>query len=263
MRKLLLSLAALAVATPASAGTLVFNNGGNVSGNARTYSDGTVSASVTGLSFDKNGSFKAISLPGAWDQGLGVQSPGSYSAYADQQHTVDNSGYVDFLLLSFNTSVALDGATFNNAGWYNIYDTDASISFANYDFAAHGTTYNKVLNSTSSATTYLNGVIGALNANMFESTTTANYSSTRSFNPTLNTGTTWLIGASFANLDRKTDSFKLQNVKYQLPAVPDNGGVVPEPATWAMLILGMGFIGGAMRRRGAAMRKIRGSIAFA
>jgi hypothetical protein len=32
------------------------------------------------------------------------------------------------------------------------------------------------------------------------------------------------------------------------------GGAVPEPATWALMILGFGAIGGAMRRRRAAIR---------
>ena len=31
-------------------------------------------------------------------------------------------------------------------------------------------------------------------------------------------------------------------------------GGVPEPATWAMLILGMGIVGAAMRKRQAAVR---------
>lgn len=32
------------------------------------------------------------------------------------------------------------------------------------------------------------------------------------------------------------------------------GGVVPEPATWAVLVLGFGVMGGAMRRRRASLR---------
>jgi hypothetical protein len=30
------------------------------------------------------------------------------------------------------------------------------------------------------------------------------------------------------------------------------GGIIPEPATWAMMIAGFGMVGGMMRRRGAA-----------
>lgn len=36
--------------------------------------------------------------------------------------------------------------------------------------------------------------------------------------------------------------------------VVDPPSAVPEPATWAMLITGFGFVGGAMRRRGMQMR---------
>ncbi|WEK42497.1 MAG: PEPxxWA-CTERM sorting domain-containing protein [Candidatus Sphingomonas colombiensis] len=36
-----------------------------------------------------------------------------------------------------------------------------------------------------------------------------------------------------------------------------NGGGVPEPATWAMMILGFGAVGGIMRRRGATQAKLR------
>ena len=40
----------------------------------------------------------------------------------------------------------------------------------------------------------------------------------------------------------------------------DIAGGVPEPATWAMMILGFGLIGGALRQRQAAT-KVR--VAFA
>lgn len=36
------------------------------------------------------------------------------------------------------------------------------------------------------------------------------------------------------------------------PGLPGGGGVIPEPATWAMLIAGFGLIGTALRRRRAA-----------
>jgi hypothetical protein len=33
------------------------------------------------------------------------------------------------------------------------------------------------------------------------------------------------------------------------PAIPGGGGAVPEPATWAMMVVGFGLLGGSLRRR--------------
>ena len=38
---------------------------------------------------------------------------------------------------------------------------------------------------------------------------------------------------------------------------------VPEPATWAMMILGFGLVGGAMRRRASISRAARTSLVYA
>lgn len=40
-------------------------------------------------------------------------------------------------------------------------------------------------------------------------------------------------------------------------------GVVPEPATWALFILGFGVIGGALRRRSTAVRVSKAKLHFA
>ena len=40
-------------------------------------------------------------------------------------------------------------------------------------------------------------------------------------------------------------------------------GLVPEPATWALFILGSGAIGGALRRRNASIRQVRAKLNFA
>ena len=41
------------------------------------------------------------------------------------------------------------------------------------------------------------------------------------------------------------------------------GAVVPEPATWALFILGFGAIGGALRRHGGAVRVSKAKLRFA
>jgi hypothetical protein len=40
-------------------------------------------------------------------------------------------------------------------------------------------------------------------------------------------------------------------------------GMVPEPATWGLFILGFGAIGGTLRRRNASIRKVRAKLNFA
>lgn len=54
---------------------------------------------------------------------------------------------------------------------------------------------------------------------------------------------------SFASQDAGAFGAALDNVSVE--------AVVPEPATWAMMILGFGLVGGAMRRRSAARPALR------
>lgn len=69
-------------------------------------------------------------------------------------------------------------------------------------------------------------------------------------NPNAFVGFTSGTGAAFANHD-------IVNWEFRDTFQPI-GGAVPEPATWAMLILGFGLVGGALRRRTAT-----GALAFA
>ena len=68
---------------------------------------------------------------------------------------------------------------------------------------------------------------------------------TRGINPGGENGNIWLIGADFINADGKIDGFKLTNL-----------AVIPEPATWAMMIGGFGAIGTMARRRKVSTRAI-------
>lgn len=239
------AIAFLAAATPTLAArtvSLVGPSTGNL-----VYSTGS---SATAVKFSAVGLTYTTSLtPGVssavkYSDGLGVNPSG------DDRHTIDNSRAYDFILLRFNTAVALTGATFANANWYNDSraDTDATISFAaiGFDYAAINQTYTTTLSGTAK-TNFFNAVGGSLNANQFVSNNVGWGTETRSFNngPTLNVSKVWIVGASIANADRRLDSFKLQGVTFAMPTA----AVVPEPSTWAMLILGFGLVGAAARRR--------------
>lgn len=249
---------AIAAATPASAAVMMFNTGGSTVGSGKNFTTGSgasaVSVHVTAWSSSSSsGNFASSSgrlaaTLGQWSEGLGAQ-------YGSRdEHTVDNKGPTrDYLLLEFDKAVTLKTATFTT-GWWNMYDTDATISYANVNYAAAGITFN----STGSA--FWSAAGAQLTANKYSSASVGkSYNSTRDINPTLVTSNVWLISAKIGDVDTYKDSFKLKGITYDLPPVPPpgGGGAIPEPSTWALLILGMGVIGGAMRRRN------RARIAFA
>ena len=245
------AIAALCAAVPVSAATAILTGSSTTNGNSLLYTSGTVNFSATALTFT-NSLTPSVSRAAKYTEGLGVSPAG------DNRHTIDNSGAYDFILLRFDQAVALNGATFANLNWYNdsTADTDATISFANANYASLGQTYATNLTG-STKTNFFDTLAPSLYNNGFDSPTSASGTSTRSFNigAQPNVSNIWIIGASVSNIDRNIDSFKLRSVSYDMPGVPP--GAVPEPATWAMLILGMGLIGAAMRRQ------TRARLAFA
>jgi len=72
-------------------------------------------------------------------------------------------------------------------------------------------------------------------------------------NPQAFVGFTSGTGAAYANHD-------VVNWEFRDTFAPITG--VPEPTTWAMLILGFGLVGGAMRRRAALSARVRSTLAF-
>ena len=253
-------MAASVAATPALAAPVIpintialFNGTGSaVSNNAITINDGTVKVQVTAWNTTStnlaSGTNRARGTLSQWDYGLGA----SYTN--DGSHTVDNAGRYDFLLLQFDTKVALNTVTFTS-GWDG-YDSDATISRANLDYAALGIGYRSV------GSTFWNAAGAQLQANKTDSMTPNNTfvagavnTSRRQVNPTLVTSNVWLVAAKIGSNDTYGDAFKLKGFTYVDPY--NHGGAVPEPSTWAMLILGMGMVGGAMRR------KVRTRLVFA
>lgn len=253
--------AAAATAVPTSAATLVPTNtvalftgtGSSIVNNAININDGTVKVQVTAWNTTStnlaSSSSRERGVLGQWDYGVGA----TYTN--DGSHTVDNTGRYDFVLLQFDTAVALNTVTFTS-GWDGSYDTDATISRANVNFAALGLTYK------STGTTFWNNA-GSQFANNATSSMTPNNNfqagvvntSRRQVNPTLVTSNVWLIAAKIGSNDTYKDTFKIKGFTYADPYY--QGGATPEPATWAMLIMGMGIVGGAMRR------KARTKLAFA
>ncbi len=56
----------------------------------------------------------------------------------------------------------------------------------------------------------------------------------------------------FAELDAGNVYFNLHTTNFPGGEIRGNLGVVPEPATWAMLVVGFGLVGSAVRRRNTA-----------
>ena len=246
MRRILALLAAigtLAVAGPVNAAKVVFNTGGS---NATTSSkifvgnDGT-KVKVTAFSIDNTGKIVYGTL-GQYSGGLGVQSGTKKSA--DDSHTVDNSGWKDFLLLSFDNYVVLNDATLTTNYTYNnnsccLKDTDTTVGAA----YTYGIQWNANWESLIGQNQSVLNSMGLLTT---DSTSTLS-TQTRDLTPTDRGGTVWLVGAAFNNPDSKVDGFKFKAVTYSLAAPPPPP--VPEPSTWITLILGFGALGSFMRRR--------------
>lgn len=247
MRKISTAIAALAtltLAAPASAGEILLNGWSWDAGNDdRYYSDGTVNVRVSAWSIDGNGIIQDSDLD-RYSYGIGIDNDGS------DQHTIDNSGWRDFLLFQFDQSVVLDEAYFNNDIWHGFSDTDATIGYGDSPYA-----WNSALP--------INGLPFVSTPDLYSSNTSDYGDSERGINPDGYQGDFWLIGASFNNPDLNYtwrdgwegfDSFKLKKISYDLAPPPG----VPEPSTWLMLILGFGLVGGVMRRD---KRKVEAALA--
>lgn len=216
-----------AISLPANAATIVLSgpSSSGTDGNSRTATDGTTSVRVTGWSV--NGGTVRDGAVGRWSTGVGVEN-----SNGDNSHTIDNNGWLDFILLQFDTNVMLDMVSFST-GFHSMFDTDATIGVANLSGPWNVTPgWDNQSNSVLSPFTFFHsGSVGLSGSN------------TRGVNPNGLVGNAWIIAASDLNPDGNLDGFKVGAVTF------DAVGAVPEPSTWALLILGFGLIGGAMRRR--------------
>lgn len=215
----LLSAPAMAVETIELSSENAGTSGLQGKGEALEFDSDLGTVTVTGWSVDRSNTVREAQL-GVWSSGVGVLN-GRY----DNSHTIDNSGWVDFILLEFETLVALQDVQFNT-GWHWMNDTDATIGFGIVSVSDISSLAGETW-PIEWLTTFESGERGRSG------------SESRNVNPDNAFGDVWLIGASFDNPDWKKDGFKISSIHVM---------AVPEPSTWMMFILGLGLVGGVMRK---------------
>ncbi|WP_260599888.1 PEPxxWA-CTERM sorting domain-containing protein [Sphingomonas endolithica] len=239
-------VSALFVAQSASAATVfTFTNKGTTSMvgvGSYTFASDDGSLSVKATAWHANDSnTSAITTDsisraqlGFWSNaGLGVIY-GTDNAF-DGSHQIDNKGLgagADFVMLQFNKDVTIDSLARNVYGISGIGCCDSDAAFwadTSNIFGAPSLLANINLSSAS------------FNESIFTALPGTGSSGTTKLGTT-SSASVWLVSAA---LNQRNDGFKIAG----LSVTPT--GAVPEPATWAMMILGMGAVGFAMRRRSA------------
>jgi PEP-CTERM motif len=237
--------ATLAFASPALAATTITMTGGSATGGAAgnilsfTSADSQIKVQASAFSFV--GGVLQTAYLGAYGSGLGVTNSLEGDGSLGASHTVDNyqatSTGFDFILLVFNKAVNLSDATlspFQVAA--TAADNDAFRSYGNLANAFQNT---PVAVSLANAQTIANNASGA---NVAGNLNTGNVTALNAAN---SYGNVWAIGAARASynaIDSNADGFKLKVITAQAQAVP-------EPATWTMMIGGIGVAGMSLRRR--------------
>ena len=171
---------------------------------------------------------------GAYGGGFGVTGVNDQKG-ANDLHQIDNLGsYTDLVMFQFNRSVTLSGLSENLYQLSGVTGTHGDFAVANA-FALTPSVWNATINlATSTASSFTwKEVTGTSGSGATSGST--------SFS-TSGGSRVWLLSASQLS-SGLNDGFKLASITVtETPAVP-------EPATWAMLIVGFGAIGMLQRRR--------------
>lgn len=237
----LLAAATIAAAAPAAATTYTMTldggsiNVGSGNGNTRTFSSTvggqTLTLTATGWTnaLDQTPDHTLASFLGQYGGlGLGVTNPGENGL--DNSHVVDNVGREDFILLKFSTAVDLTSMNLNvfDVNDFGSADSDATIFYKN------------------GATGPTDGGLSSTYFNQFGAQTFGVAGGSSSGSRTVDVGNhysdTWIVSAATGQGGNGNDGFKLYSVTV-------NTAAVPEPATWAMMLIGFGGLGASLRAR--------------
>ncbi|MEO8141386.1 MAG: PEPxxWA-CTERM sorting domain-containing protein [Sphingomicrobium sp.] len=175
---------------------------------------------------------------GQYSTGLGITNNNEGNGATANSHTIDNLGQTDFVLLFFNQAVNISSARLTP------YDISATAN-DNDAWVGNATLAHPFTVSPTALT-----LASPLWASLLASDYTVQGNMASPFATALNStglfGNFWLIGAASPNLDANDDGFKLTSINVT--------AAVPEPATWAMMLLGFGAIGFSTRRRRTTIR---------
>ena len=226
--------ASLTVVSPVEAATTISFTGSSAldgpDGNIRSFSGGGINVQASGWTLD--GSTLQTAWLGQYSGGLGVTNMSEGNGSFANSHTTDNVSQTDFILLVFDRLVNIESAVLTPfwVSWTPL-DNDALVSYANLAGA--------FTSPTPTAVSPASPVWGDLAAAAYNvsGNTTAPYNT--SLNSAGKFGNVWVIGAALPSPDWKYDGFKLASISVNSP--------VPEPGTWAMMLIGFGMVGGALR----------------
>lgn len=245
------AIVAMLAAAPAGAQTVkTFNTIGSAGvngsfGNSLGFfaaNDSTLQLKVTGWQSNQSTNAIRSAYLGAYGGGLGVTG-GDDQSGANNLHQIDNvGGFTDFLLLQFNRAVSLSGVNLNLYQLSGVSGVDSDLAYFNASILKPAQ-WNAAIDLSSyltvpSLATEVAGD-GASGSRSFGANAPSNY---------------WLIGASFLPTGDRDDGFKLRQI-----SVTEQAAAVPEPATWAAMMLGFGAIGAALRRAARRSRKALGA----
>lgn len=227
----------LAVAAPASAAVTMNNTG--------SYTFTGTSGGQAVISFDGYGGTSPAVIPGL-SSILTLTFQSLVGTLATFAYTLQNTSSVSgatVTSLGFNTNPDIIASGSGSSGAFNILDTNNNfpVGFGNVEVC-----------TTSGANSNGNACTGGNPGDGIGQGTTGMGTLTLNFSSAPTNGIT---------LDNFVDRYQAFDVGGVQSAIGRPTGAVPEPATWAMMLVGFGLLGGVMRRRKQPVVRSRVSYA--